>query len=391
MKKKRLLCGIAAASVLLGGVALMSRTEPAKAAHASQPPAPEVPVADVIVRKLAPSIESTAHIAAVQNVEVRARVSGFVQSVGFEEGGLVRAGQLLFQLDARPFRASFARARAELAKAAQQHELANLKLARGDKLVPGGVISASAHDVLMAEAGQAGAAVAAARAYVQSAELELSYTRVVSPIAGRIGDALVKAGNLVSGGTDHGSLLTTVVSVDPVHVQFDVDEPTYRLLSQQQRLPEGKRAATTVSLALADEQGFPHAAELDYLANTLDISTGTARARALLDNDAGLFAPGLFGRVRVPTGAPADTTLVSDKAIHTDQQGRYLLIVSAQGVIEQRHVETGHTVDGLRVVKSGISQNEQVVLSSMVRPGMRVKPRLVAMMSGASLADRRMP
>lgn len=390
MKKKRLLYGVTAATVLLGGAALSTQDKPVKAATAPTQTAPEVPVAEVVVRQIAPTIESTATLAAVQSVEVRARVSGFVESVGFEEGGLVRAGQVLYQLDARPFRASVAQARAELARAEEQEALAKLKLSRGDKLVPDGVISPSAHDALVAEAGQARAAVAAARAAVLSAELELGYTRVVSPIAGRIGRALVKAGNLVSGGTDHATLLTTIVTVDPIHVEFDVDEPTFRRLSQERRAAARERAGATVSLALADETGFPHAAKLDFLANVLDASTGTARARAVLENDDERFAPGLFGRVRVATGAPRDTTLVSDKAIHTDQQGRYVLVVSAQGVIEQRHVETGPAVEGLRVVRAGLAHGDKVVLSSMVRPGMQVKPRLVAMLtSSTTLADGR--
>ncbi len=392
MKTKRLLYGVAAATMLLGGAVLSTRHQPAQATAAPIQTAPEVPVAEVVVRQVAPTIESTATLAAVERVEVRARVSGFVESIGFEEGGLVRAGQVLFQLDARPFRASLTRARAELARAEEQETLARLKLSRGDKLVPGGVISASAHDVLVAEAAQTRAAVAAARAAVQSAELELGYARVVSPIDGRIGRALVKAGNLVGGGTDHATLLTTIVSIDPIHVEFDVDEPTYRLLSQQRRAPAGERAQATVSVALADEPGFPHTAELDFLANMLDASTGTARARALLDNDHEQFAPGLFGRVRVTTGAPRETTLVSDKAIHTDQQGRYVLVASAEGVIEQRHVETGPTVEGLRVVRTGLARGDQVVLSSMVRPGMQVKPRVVAMLTSSStLAERRTP
>jgi gold/copper resistance efflux system membrane fusion protein len=390
MRTKRTLLGAVAATALLGGAVLLTENEPAQAAPAAQPP--EVPVAEVVVRQLAPSIEAIGTIAAVEHVEVRARVSGFVEAVGFEEGGLVQKGQLLYQLDARPFRANLARARAELARAVEQELLAKQKLQRGDRLAPGGVISDSAHDILRADAAQTTAAVAAARAALQGAELELCYTRVVSPIAGRIGQALVKAGNLVSGGTDHATLLTTVLSVDPMHVNFDVDEPIYRWLSVARRDGNGHLPRGAVSLALADERGFPHGAELDFLANTLDISTGTAQVRAILPNENGVLAPGLFARVRVQLGAARDTTLVADKAVHTDQEGRYVLVATSQGVIEQRHVRVGRSEDGLRVIESGVSHGDRIVLSSMVRPGMQVTPRLVAMVeAGSTLSARSTP
>jgi gold/copper resistance efflux system membrane fusion protein len=389
MTRRRTLAAAVAATMLLGGAALITRNEPAQAAQGAPDAAPEVPVAEVVVRQVAPSVDATGTIAAVERADVRARVSGFIEAVGFEEGGLVRRGQVLYQLDPRPFRANLARARAELLRATEHEALATLKLKRGDKLVPGGVISDSAHDLLRADAAQASAAVAAARAAVQSAELTLGYTRVVSPISGRAGQALIKAGNLVSGGTDQATLLTTVVSTDPVHVQFDVDEPIFRSLAAARKERGGKFAPGGVFVALANEHGFPHSAEIDFLAHTLDISTGTAQVRAVIANQDGALAPGLFARVRVHLGEPHETTLVTDKAVHTDQEGRYVLVATPEGVIEQRHVQTGTSIDGLRVIRSGIAKGERVVLSSMVRPGMQVKARLVAMAGVASALSAR--
>lgn len=393
MEKKRWLVGALFASAAAGGVYGVAREPRASAAPATVAAVPEVPVAEVVVRELAPTVELTGSIAAIEEVALRARISGFIESVALPEGGWVKKGQVLFTLDARPFRVALDRARAGLAQAKAQRALAEQRLARGDKLADGAVISANAHDALVAEAHQAQAAVAAADAAVRAAELELSYARVLSPIDGRVGEAYVDAGNLVSGGTDGATLLAEIVSDGPVHVELDVDEPTYRRLLRSERDPQGRIARSSVALALAGDADFPHHASLDLIGNALDPSSGTARVRATAANERGLLAPGLFARVQLALAEPRPTVLVSDRAISTDQEGRYVLVVNEQGVIEQRHVRLDASAFGLRIVQDGLGAGERVVMGGMVRPGMHVRPKPTSMIPGTDnpLALRSVP
>ena len=366
--------------------------EKASAAPTKVAVAPEVPVAEVVVRELAPSVELTGSIAAVESVALRARVSGFVESVVFPEGGAVRRGQLLYQIDPRPCRVALARARAELSRAEAQRSLAEVRLERGNKLAADAVISANTHDTLVAEAGQARAATAAATAAVQAAELELGYTRVVSPIDGRVGRSLIDAGNLVTGGNEAGTPLAQIVSTGPVHVEFDVDEPTYRQLLKASRDAQGRVTGAEVAVALADDGEFEHTAKLDFIANVLDTATGTARARATASNEEGKLVPGLFARVRLSIAESQPTVLISDRAVSTDQEGRYVLVVNAGGVIEQRHVRLDDTAFGLRIVREGLAAGDRIVMGGMVRPGMQVKPRLISMINDSNpLAFRSVP
>lgn len=387
MQHRALLRGALLASLALGGVYELTTIPPASAAPTATPSAPEVPIASVVVRDVAPTVEVTGRTRAVAEVALRARVPGYVEAVAFQEGSLVRTGQLLFHLDARAQKAAVARAKADLARAQHELTLASLKASRGDKLAPDGIISPTAHDALVAEQAKAQAAVAAARAALAAAELELSYTRVVSPISGRVGEALVKPGNLVSGGSDSATLLTTIVAVDPLHVQFDVDEPTYLELTSR-----GRDQARDVAIAFSGESEHLRTARVDYLGNTLDAATGTASVRAVLGNPDGKLAPGLFTRVRVQTSVAEPRVMVSDRAVFTDQAGRYVLVLNAQNVIEPRRVELGAAFSGLRVVESGLARGDRVVMSSMVRPGMQVSPREVDMVSGtAPIASRGTP
>lgn len=389
MRNKPLLRGALLTGLLLGGVYEIGHIEPASAAPTSPSNAPEVPVARVVVRDVAETVEVTGKTRAAGEVALRARVPGFIEEVAFKEGSVVKKGQLLFRLDARAQRAAVARARADLARAQHDLTLATLKAERGDKLAPDGIISPTAHDALLAERAKAQAIVAAAQAALDAAELELSYARVVSPIDGRAGEALVKAGNLVSGGSDHATLLTTIVSIRPLHVVFDVDEPTYRKLTSG---GSGGEAESQVHVALAGDADFGRGAALDFLGNALDASTGTALARAVLPNVDGSLSPGLFARVRLQTSTPKPAVLLGDRAVFTDQSGRYVLVLNAQNIIEPRRIELGATYEGLRVVESGLSRDDRVVMSSMVRPGMQVTPREVDMATGAAkVASRGTP
>ena len=392
MTRKHWIAGAALALATAGGAYVLPRGEKASAAPAEAKAAPEVPVAEVVVRELSPSIELTGAIVAIESVQLRARVSGFIESVALPEGGLVRKGQLLFQLDGRSFWVALERARAELARARAQAALAEVRLQRGDKLAGNAVISASTHDALVAEAEQARAVATAARAAVRAAELELSFARVLSPIDGRVGQALVDAGNVVSGGNGGGTLLADIVSTGPVHVEFDLDEPTYLRLMQAERDAHGRVPSARVSVALAGEEGFPHTATLDFLSQTLDTASGTARARATAPNESGKLVPGLFARVQLATGAPRPTVLISDRAVGTDQQGRYVLLVNADGVVEQRHVRLDASAAGLRIVQAGLEPGDRIVMGGMVRPGMRVRARPTSMIDdGNQLVLRSTP
>jgi gold/copper resistance efflux system membrane fusion protein len=393
MDTKKWVAGAVLASAAVGGAYGVIAEDKARAAAPAKPQAaPEAPVAEVVVRELAPSIELTGSIAAIESVAVRPRISGFIETVAFPEGGWVRKGQVLFQLDARPFHVALARAQAGLAQARAQRTLAEQRLLRGDKLAGDAVISASTHDGLIAEAENARAAVAAASSAVRAAELELSYTRVLAPIDGRVGEARVDAGNLVSGGNDGATLLAEIVSAGPVHVALDVDEPTYRRLLAGKRDAQGRIAGADVALGLAGEDGFPHAAKLDYVANTLDASSGTARVRATAGNERDLLVPGLFARVRLSIGEPRAAVLIDDRAVGTDQEGRYVLVVNEHGVIEQRHVELDASAFGLRIVNRGLEAGDRVVMGGMARPGMQIKPRPVSMLRNDSpLAQRNVP
>jgi gold/copper resistance efflux system membrane fusion protein len=392
MNKRHWIAGSALIIAFSAGIYGLTAGEKANAAPAKQPAAPEVPVAEVVVRELAPSMVLTGAIVAIERVQLRARVSGFVESVALPEGGLVRAGQLLFQIDAQPFRVAVERARAELSRARAQSALADVRLQRGNKLVEGAVISANTHDALVAEAEQARAAVVAATATLREAELELSYTRVIAPIAGRIGESLVDGGNLVSGGNAGGTLLAEIVSMGPVQVEFDVDEPTYRRLLQAKQDVQGRIAGTSVAVALAGDEGFPHPAQLDFLSQVLDTASGTARARATAPNETGELAPGLFARVQLATDEARPTLLISDRAVGTDQQGRFVLLVNDQGVVEQRHIRVDATAAGLRIVAAGLEPGDRVVMGGMVRPGMQVRPRPISMINDSNpIAFRSVP
>ncbi len=360
------------------------------AASAEAPPAdpPEVPVSEVIMRPIAPTVQLTGHVAAVQSVEVRPRVGGYLHSVSVPEGGLVKRGQVLFQIDARPFRAALDGARANLARAEEQHALARTEFERAQRLLERRVVSQERYDAAEAARRETAAAVQAARAAVTAAELDLDYTQVRAPIAGRVSRALVTEGNLVAGGAaGSATLLTTIVSVDPVHVHFDIGEPIW--LSTARSLPSAGRADRDlpVRVGLVNEDGLPHAGRLDFVDNRVDRTTGTVRARAVLRNAEGLLMPGAFARVELTTGSPRPTVLIADEAIGTAQGKRFVLAVTDKNVVEQRPVLLGPSVDGLRVVTEGLAAGDRIVLKGLVRPGMTIRPRLTPMAQQSSVGS----
>lgn len=352
------------------------------------PPPPEVPVAEVVVRKVARSSEFTGHTAAVESVEVRPRVGGYIQSVSVPEGGLVTEGQLLFQIDPRPFQAALDQAKAQLAQAEARLAQAEADFARAEQLIDKGITSRERYEDAVATRRERQAQVQAAKAAITTAELDLSYTRVTAPIAGRVDRMLVTQGNLVAGGSaGQPTLLTTIVSVDPAYVYFDIDEATYLEFVEKARpgKPDSSKAQLPVRVGLVTDRGFPHKGKLDFLGNRIDRSTGTIRARAILPNPDGRLAPGLFARVRLVTGEPRETVLIDDQAVGTDQGKRYVLVLGEGNKVVYRPVTLGPVVGGLRTVASGLAAGETVIIKGLVGPGMQVTPRKTAM--GGAKAD----
>ena len=358
-----------------GGVTLWSARVHAKAPAGAAPPAPTVKVVEAVQRALPETAEYNGRLTAVETVELRARVGGYLAAIRFQEGGLVQQGQVLFELEAGPFEAAAERAEAQLRQAEERRALARRRAARGEKLLPKGAIAQEEYDRLASEHAESEAVVASARAVLRAARIELSDTKVRAPISGRIGNALVTRGNLVTAGATR---LATLVSADPMHVYFDIDEPTSLRLARAApgRTPAGQ-AGAPVSILIGDE-GAPRSARLDFLGNRLDPTTGTIRARAVLPNRDGVLSDGLFARVRLQTEAPVPRVLVPDPAVRTDSQGRYVLVVKADRTLEPRRVRLGGTVEGLRMVREGLSAGERVVIHGQARPGTVVNPELVA-------------
>jgi len=361
--------------VLAGGLLFVTVDDEPHAvarAPAASAPAPTVQVIEAAGRSLPETATYTGRLTAIEHVDLRARVGGYVKAVRFREGSLVKRGAVLFEIDDRPLAAALARAKAQLSQAQARRTLAERKATRARTLRADDVISQAELDTASAEEADSAAAVEAARAWVRTASIDLADTRVRAPIDGRVGEAFVTTGNLVSGGTAGATLLTTLVSVDPLHVELDVDEATFR------RLRTASAAAASVAVTVGDDHEG-RSATLDFVANRVDPATGTARIRAVLPNKDGLLTPGLFARVRIDTGAPRPVVMIRDEAIGTSAQGRYVLAVTSAGVVEARPVELGESVEGLRVIRSGLSAGDRVILKGMARPGMTVTPKVVPM------------
>ncbi|WP_439605450.1 efflux RND transporter periplasmic adaptor subunit [Shinella sp.] len=351
-------------------------------------PLPQVPVAEVITRKVAPSAEFTGYLEAAEIVELRPRVGGAIDIVTVPEGRLVRPGELLFQIDPRPFTVTLNSARAQLQQAGALLDQAEVDFKRAEALAPKGTVPRKMLDDAQAIRRQRAAEVEIARAAVAAAELDLSFTRVTAPVAGRVDRVLVTQGNLVAGGNAAAAtLLTTIVSTDLLHVYFDIDEATYLGFVAQARA--SGTGTLPVQVGLMTDTGFPYAGELDFLGNRVDRGTGTIRARAILKDPDSHLTPGLFARVRLVTAEPAQTVLVDDQAIGVDQGRRYVLVLGAGDKVEYRPIESGPMIAGLRVVSEGLDPAERIIVKGLVRPGMQVVPQMVSMLPGQSADDKR--
>ncbi len=363
------------AALLAGGCA---RNE---AAEKPAAPLPQVTVAAAVSRKVTEFDEFTGRFEAVERVEVRPRVSGYLSSVNFTDGNEVKKGEVLFVIDPRPYVAERDKAHAQLAQARSQLALAKSERERATKLLGQHAISQEEYDTRTAGNEQAQASVAAAQAALDAAELNLEFTRVTAPIAGRISRALVTSGNFVASGQ---TLLTTLVSLDPIYVSFDGDEQAYLRYGKLARAVAhgaSNESRNPVVVGLANESGYPHQGTMVFVDNALDPATGTIRSRALLDNHERLFTPGMFARIRLLDSVQHDAVLVNDSAIGTDQTVRYVLVVGAGNKVEYRPVQLGPVIDGLRVVQSGLAGGETIVVNGLqrVRPGAQVQARRVAM------------
>ncbi len=373
-----------AGSALSGAVALVASCNGASPAQAQMaPPPPTVSVAAVEERKITEWDEFIGRLEAVESVEIRPRVSGYIERVVFTAGKEVRKGDVLFQIDPRPYQAELARTEADLAQARSAAALATRSLERSKMLAAGDAISKEDLDNRTGAAERGAAAVQAAQAAAATARLNLEWTKVRSPIRGRVGRAEVTAGNLVQAGS--AMRLTTVVSLDPIYATFDADERSYlKYASRGAGGPRDHRAPILLGTA-SEGQTFPHEGYVDFFDNQLDPRSGTVRARAVFPNPNHLFAPGLFARLKLVGGAAYQATVVSDRAIGTDQDKKFVLVVKPDSTVEYRAIELGRLVDGYRVVSGGLKAGEKVVVNGLqrVRPGMRVNATAVPMLADA--------
>jgi len=367
--------------LLLFSVALLAGCgdeAPGAAPAASQPP--EVGVASPLSKRLVEWDAFTGRLEAVKSVDVRARVSGYLDAIHFDDGARVEEGTLLFSIDPRPFQAELDRRRGELATATARRDLARQLLDRTARLLERNATSEEERDQRAGELAQAEASVVAAQAAVTAAELDLEFTQVRAPIAGRIGRHLVSTGNLIDGGSSFATLLTTINSLDPIHAYFDADERAYlkyTRLDREGKRPSSREVANPVFLGLEDEVGFPHLGYMDFVDNRLDADTGTMRGRAIFDNPDGVLTPGLFARLRLRGGAEYDALLLPDAAVGTDQTQRIVWVVGDDDVVQPRVVELGPMAYGLRVIREGLTASDRVVVSGLqrLRPGTRITPR----------------
>ena len=365
-------------------ISLLSGCDKGVAQNAPPPP-PEVSAAPVLIKPVSQWDNFNGRVEAVQSVQLRPRVSGYIESVNYREGDEVKKGQVLFTIDDRSYRAALEQARAELARARSQASLARSESGRSEKLIGTQAISREVWEQRRAAASQAQADVLAAEAAVDMAQLNLDFTRVTAPIDGRASRAMITPGNLVTAG-DSASVLTTLVSQQQMYVYFDIDENTF--LHYQAMARQGQqRHALPVEIALVGDQGFPHQGKVDFLDNQLTASTGTIRMRALLDNQARQFTPGLFARVRLPGSAQFEAMLIDDKAVLTDQDRKYVYVVDGEGKAQRRDIQPGAMVEGLRIVKSGLQSGDRVIVAGLQKvfmPGMPVTAQQVAMRAAAA-------
>jgi RND family efflux transporter MFP subunit len=364
-------------TLVLLAVAAGGCTDKPSAAQGATP-SPQVTVTKPTKRLIAETDEYVGRFVAVDSVEVRARVAGYLATVHFRDGQFVKEGDLLFTIDRRPFEATLAQAQASLAQAKANLAFTTSDLERAQRLVGGAVITQQTFDQRTQAMRVAEANVAAQEAAVRQSQLDREFAELRAPVSGRIGDRRVTPGNLVTGGTNgNTTLLTTITSIDPIRFEFTFDEASYlRYVRANQRgaasFP-GDMAAP-VRLKLIDEEQFTREGKMDFVDNAIDRSSGTIRGRAVFANPNGTLTPGMFGRIQVAAGAPSEALLVPDVAIGTEQVRKFVFVVDANGIAQPKYVTLGQVVDGQRVISSGLDADDRVIISGLmrVRPGMKV-------------------
>ncbi len=369
-----LIAGVAAAGA--AGVVVSQSHADAPQTVAAAPPPPEVDVAPVVVRKITDWQSYSGRLEAVDRVEVRPQVAGAITAVHFRNGALVRQGDVLFTIDPRPFAAEVARQEAQVAAAQARVRFTAADLERAQRLVRDDTISRQSLESKENEARSAAANLKAAQAALEIARIDLEHSQVRAPVSGRVSRAEVTVGNVVAAGAA-AAPLTTLVSVSPIYASFDVDEQTY--LTHIAGVKDA--SGVPVQLGLANEAGYSRDGAVEHVDNRMDAASGTIRVRARFDNADGLLVPGLYARIKVGGSQPHDALMVEDRAIGTDQDKKFVLVVAEDGTVAYRAIVPGAQQAGLRVVKSGLEPGERIVVNGLqhARPGSRVSPRTVAM------------
>ncbi|MBK3736603.1 efflux RND transporter periplasmic adaptor subunit [Azospirillum brasilense] len=369
--KLALLLAVGAATAGVAGVVSTQGRADAPAASAAAPPPPEVDVAPVVTRKITDWQSYSGRLEAVDRVEVRPQVSGAITAVHFRNGALVKKGDPLFTIDPRPHVAEVARAEAQVAAAQAAVRFTTADLDRAQRLVQNNTVSRQTLDEKENAAREAGANLKAAQAALDLARIDLEHTQVTAPISGRVSRAEATVGNVVASGAS-AAPLTTLVSVSPIYASFDVDEQTYL-----RHIANVKDAADVpVQLGLANESGYSRGGTVEHVDNRLDAVSGTIRVRAKFDNPDGMLVPGLYARVKVGGSTPHDALMVEDRAINTDQDKKFVLVVGGDDTVQYREIIPGAAQNGLRVVKSGLAAGERIVVNGVqhARPGARRTP-----------------
>lgn len=372
---------LATRNALLAAVTLMIISGCGNSDKSSTPPEqaplPNIKIAQPLSQQVTEWDEFTGRVEAVNSVDIRARVSGYLDKVNFTAGSRVNKGDLLFQIDPKPFKAQLDFAQAELERAKSRHELAKNDLARAERLFQGKAISAEELDARSKGLQETGAAMHSAQANIDTARLNLEFTQIRAPINGRIGRELITAGNLVNANGADSTLLTFIVSTDPVYVYVDADERSALKYRRQAR----KDTPIPVELAVADETDFPHSGHLDYISPREDSATGTLTLRGIFANPDELLSPGIFARMRIRGGAPYPAVLLPDRAIGTDQAQRFVWVVNQKNETEYRTVTLGAAVGQSRVISEGLNAEEWVVIEGLqkLKPGSAINPERISL------------
>ena len=369
--------------VPLVGLVLMAHAlascSDSKPVAASAPPPPPVTVARPLQKMITEWDEYTGRFVAVEQVEIRARVSGFIDAVYFNEGQLVKQGDILFVIDPRPYKLAVEQAQADLERAKAKLQIASLDVQRAAPLVRSQTLTEREFDTRRATERDAAGQVSAAEAALKQAELNFEWTEVRAPITGRISDRRVDPGNLITGGPSGATLLTVIVSIDPIHFVFDGSEADflrYIRLSKSGARPSSRDVQNPVAVRLADETEFKHEGRMNFVDNALNPRTGTIRGRAVFDNKDGFLTPGFFGRLRL-FGGESNALLIPDSAIASDQSRKIVFTVADDGTVGTKLIELGPIVDGLRVIRSGLAATDRIVIDGLqrARPGQKVTPQ----------------